>query len=861
VSRWKTPVLVLAVAVAVWLLHPSRQLGPGTPDATVVEISFMGPGGPISGAMEDAVREFERRSEEAHARDPSHPVYRVISGQSAARNQTEDPTRFLVAVAGGAPPDVIFFDRYAVAEWAGRGAFTPLDGYIQRDIDAVKSGARTDITLKEVPTRDRFFAPCWEEAMYNGKVYAIANTVDDRALYYNEDLLVRAELVYKDGPMKGKARPPKNWEELKEYAVKLTEFDKAGRLKVVGFAPNYGNSWLYFYGWMAGAKFMSDDGKTCTLNDPGVVRGLTFMKEIYDAVGQSGQGESGYSKVEAFRADLRGMSGAQDPFIQGRIAMKIDGVWVMSHLASYARDMNFGVAPAPLPQDRIDVLEAEGKKPLLSWCGGWSYAIPTTARNKDAAWEFIRFMMSDWSIKIQQENRRAEAEAQGRLFIPKQMPLKGINEEFYEQYVADNDQLSQRFKDACCVFNDLLPYSRFRPVTPVGQVLWNAHIYSMEDALLNKRTPQEALDHHTAIVQRHLDKVLAPPKGKAVTSWTWFLAAYVGLLLLMGALVYLWDTKAVFRQAIAKPLRIGRKPGSGVIEGSRGGYFRKQWVEGVVCASPWLIGFAVFAGGPMLFSLVMSFCDFDVINPARLVGMANFREMFGADELFPTALYNTLFMVTGVPLGMAVSLAMAMLLNLKVKGIAVWRTFFYLPSIVPMVAASILWIYIFKPQGGLLNTLLGFIGLDGPAWLQDEVWSKPSIILMGLWGAGGGMIIWLAGLKGINAQLYEAASIDGANGWQKFIHVTIPQLTPYIFFNLIMGVIATFQIFGQAFIMTQGGPANSTLFYVYYLFNCAFRYGRMGYAAALAWILFAIVFVLTLIQMKLSKKWVYYEAE
>ena len=706
-NRWKTPFFVLAAAVVTWLLYPSRQLGPGTPAENVVEIAFMGPGGPIAGAMEDAVREFERRSREAHARDPSRPVYRVVSGQSAARNQTEDPTRFLVAVAGGAPPDVIFFDRYAVAEWAARGAFTPLDDYIQRDIDAVKTGKRTDITLKDIPTRDRFFAPCWEEAMYNGKVHAIPNTVDDRALYYNEDLFVRAELVHKDGPMKGKARPPRNWEELKEYAVKLTEFDKAGRLKVVGFAPNYGNSWLYFYGWMAGAKFMSDDGKTCMLNDPGVVRGLTFMKEVYDAVGNASKsgfaemprqarhdrvgvrhdrGESGYSKVEAFRADLRGMSGAQDPFIQGRIAMKIDGVWVMSHLASYARDMNFGVAPAPLPQDRIDALEAEGKKPWLSWCGGWSYAIPTTAQNKDAAWEFIRFMMSDWSIKIQQENRRAEAEAQGRLFIPKQMPLKGINEEFYEQYVANNEQLSQRFKDACRTFNDLLPYSKFRPVTPVGQVLWNAHIYSMEDALLNKKTPREALDHHTAIVQRHLDKVLAPPKGREVTSWTWFLVAYVGLLLLVGTLVYLWDTKAAFRQAIARPLGIDRKQSEGVIEGSRGGYFRKQWVEGVVCASPWLIGFAVFAGGPMLFSLVMSFCDFDVINPARVIGLANFKEMFGADELFPTALYNTLFMVIGVPLGMAVSLAMAMLLNLKVRGIAVWRTFFYLPSIVPMVS-------------------------------------------------------------------------------------------------------------------------------------------------------------------------------
>jgi multiple sugar transport system permease protein len=263
----------------------------------------------------------------------------------------------------------------------------------------------------------------------------------------------------------------------------------------------------------------------------------------------------------------------------------------------------------------------------------------------------------------------------------------------------------------------------------------------------------------------------------------------------------------------------------------------------------------------MLFSLVMSFCDFDVINPGRFVGLHNYKTFFTEDELFWKSLGNTGFMLIGVPLGMVVSLLMAMLLNTKVRGMAVWRTFFYLPAIVPMVAASILWIWIFNPDGGLINRAIELFGLTGPGWLQDRSWSKPAIIVMGLWGAGGGMIIWLAGLKGINPQLYEAADVDGANAWHKFRHITIPQLTPYIFFNLVMGTIGTFQIFGQAFIMTQGGPANSTLFYVYYLFNNAFRYGHMGYAAAMAWILFVIIFLLTLLQMKMSKRWVYYEAD
>jgi multiple sugar transport system permease protein len=218
-------------------------------------------------------------------------------------------------------------------------------------------------------------------------------------------------------------------------------------------------------------------------------------------------------------------------------------------------------------------------------------------------------------------------------------------------------------------------------------------------------------------------------------------------------------------------------------------------------------------------------------------------------------------MVIGIPIGLAVGLGIALLLNMEIRGVAVWRTLFYLPSIVPAVAASILWIWMFNPSGGLLNSVLASAGIQGPNWLQDEHTSKLSLILMGLWGAGGGMIIWLAGLKGISKSYYESAELDGAGTWAKFRHITLPLLTPYIFFNLIMGLIGTFQIFTQAFIMTQGGPVNSTLFYAYHLFNNAFRYLHMGYAAALAWFLFLIVFFLTMLQMRLSKRWVHYEGD
>jgi multiple sugar transport system permease protein len=281
----------------------------------------------------------------------------------------------------------------------------------------------------------------------------------------------------------------------------------------------------------------------------------------------------------------------------------------------------------------------------------------------------------------------------------------------------------------------------------------------------------------------------------------------------------------------------------------------------VICALPWIAGFVVFTGGPMLFSMVISFCRFDILNPATLVGLDNYARMLGEDELFWKSLYNTTFMVLGIPLGLALGLGMAMLLTRKVRGVALWRTCFYLPSIVPMVASSILWIWIFNPESGLLNGALAALGVSGPLWLQDESTSKWALIVMGLWGAGGGMIIWIAGIKGISERYYEAAAIDGAGGWAQFVHITIPMLTPYIFFNLVMGLIGTFQIFTQAFIMTAGGPVNSTLFYVYHLFNNAFRYLHMGYAAAMAWLLFVIVLVLTVLQLRLSRTWVHYEGD
>ncbi|RIK28945.1 MAG: ABC transporter permease [Chloroflexi bacterium] len=278
--------------------------------------------------------------------------------------------------------------------------------------------------------------------------------------------------------------------------------------------------------------------------------------------------------------------------------------------------------------------------------------------------------------------------------------------------------------------------------------------------------------------------------------------------------------------------------------------------------TPWLLGFVLFTIGPILASAALSFTQYDIVTPPRAIGVANYHDLFASDRLFGVSLYNTEYYVLFfVPLQIALSLALALLLNLPVHGIPIYRTMFYIPSIVPAVANSILWIWIFQPQWGLLNYGLSLLGVEGPLWLSSVEWSKPSLILMSLWGSGGSMIIFLAGLQGIPQHLYEAAELDGANRWRRFWHVTLPMLTPTTFFVLVLGVIGSFQVFTQAYIMTGGGPANSTLFYMLYLYRRAFVFQNMGYASAMAWILFVIIFLLTVVQFAAARRWVYYEGE
>ncbi len=287
--------------------------------------------------------------------------------------------------------------------------------------------------------------------------------------------------------------------------------------------------------------------------------------------------------------------------------------------------------------------------------------------------------------------------------------------------------------------------------------------------------------------------------------------------------------------------------------------------NGLLFAIPWLAGLAVFTLYPVGASLFYSFCDYSVLQSPAWAGADNYRRMLD-DTVFWVSLKNTLiYTLLSLPAGMVVALALALLLNTEVRGMPVFRTIFYLPAIVPLVASAMLWLWIFNGSYGLLNWVLGPVfglaGITPPAWFGDPAWAKPALALMSLWGVGNSMVIYLAGLQGVPRQLYEAAAIDGANAWRRFWHVTLPLISPVIYFNLIMGIIGTLQVFTQVFVMTggaDGNPARSTLFYALYLFSVAFYDLRMGYACAMAWLLFLLIVTLTVLATKLTEKRVHY---
>lgn len=288
---------------------------------------------------------------------------------------------------------------------------------------------------------------------------------------------------------------------------------------------------------------------------------------------------------------------------------------------------------------------------------------------------------------------------------------------------------------------------------------------------------------------------------------------------------------------------------------------KKKSSKFIFFTSPWIIGFLLLTLIPMISSIFISFTEWDILTPPKWVGLQNYVEIF-KDPLFYKSLKVTLtYTLFSVPINVILSLLVALLLNNNVKNIKLFRTIYYLPAVVSGVVVSLLWGWMFNPEFGLLNNILIKFGIQGPQWIYDEKWVIPSLVIMSIWGIGGGIIIYLSGLQSIPKDLYEAAKIDGANFWQNLIHITIPSMSPILLFTTLTSIIGSLQTFTQAYVMTDGGPNHSSLFYAFYVYKHAFTWRKMGKACALAWILFLVILCISLLVLKVSSSKVYYEAK
>ncbi len=748
--------------------------------------------GPNAKGQEAMNREFERRN--------PNVTLKVLS---LGLDQ-----KLLAAIVGGVPPDVVLQDRFTIAEWASRGAFRPLDDLLARDSDS--------------PNKADYYPAAWNESAYQGKTYAIPQEADDRALYWNRALFRERGIELRAAGL-DPDRAPKTWDELLAYSRVLTQMDARGNLRIAGFMPNFGNVWLYLYAVQASGAFTTPDGERATLATPANERALGFMLRGYEIVG-------GYEKARGFES---GFAGSQDnPFLRGKLAMMIDGDWRLNEISRFAPDLDFAVAPPPMPE--------AGQAPT-TWSGGHALAIPTGARNLHDAWEYIKFISSAQGKLIEARAQARFEWSLGRQFIPKMWANRQATEGIFSEFQPQN----ARYAEALHIHRELLATARTRPISPVGKLLWDEHARAMDAALYGKLSPHEALARADAVVQHRLDE------RKQINRLP--LADASPILVAMAAII-----AVVFlaRKQKLNPLS----------------HAESRWAFAFL--TPWIIGFLALTLGPMLVSLYWSFTAYSVLDQPRWTGLANYREMVGADgPIMYKAFFNTAYVAGfGVPLAIATSISIAMLLNLPVKGLRFYRTAFFMPAVVSALASAMLWGWILMPDPslGLLNglwseTLTKWIGAPPPGWMASESWAKHTLIIIGMWSAGGGILFWLAGLKGIPRQLYEQAATDGASAWQQFRRITIPRLTPMIFFASVVGFIGALQEFDRVYVLkgNEGpiGPADALLTPSYRLFDVGYGQFRLGYASAIAWTVFLLVLLVTAAQFWIAPRWVSYDSD
>lgn len=708
-------------------------------------------------------------------------------------------TKLQTMFSAGEPPDVFYLGYEKVGDFASKHLLADIGQLIDADKEASRPTVDLDDYFQNVLDCFRFNDATQRTG--SGSLVALPKDFTTAGFYYNKDLLKRAGVP--EPSVEGWT-----WEEFIDSSRKVAALPGCYGADFVTW-----EAMVRLYIWNHGVDFLSEDWKTYYFGDPALRQSLAQLQQWFH--GESRTLVSAKTQMET----------GLEPFLAGNVGFA--GPFGRWKVPTYRLISSFDWDIAPLPH-------AKGEKPRNGiFTAAW--AIAESSPHREKAWRFIKHMNS---------RRGQEMMSSAGLGIP---VLKDVaRSPAFTQ--ADQKPHNSR------VFLDAAEYAE--PIDWPSDPAYLARLRVHMEKIFKQNEPIPKVLDVAEKDWREIDRKYANVDSYSHVNWTlvtaWIVTPVAGILVVIAAIWWM------------------RRP--------RGLEFRDE-VAGSAMVSPWVIGFGLFTAFPIVMSLLLAFMHWSgmsTLDTAQWVGLDNFRSMWKFDATFQRALWVTAFYaLLAVPTGQLAALVAAMLMNHEWKSIGIFRAIWYLPSVLAGVGMAVMWKLVFHHEHGLLNSVLasilppdGFLSsilpadATAPAWFEKDAerWGVPAFAIVNIWSIGGTMMIYLAGLKGISKELYEAAAIDGATGFRRFVHVTLPMLSPVIFFNVIIAIIASFQVFTQAFIMTGGGPGDATRFYVIYLYSQAFDLHEMGYASAMAWILLLIILALTLFVMRGSRRFVYYEA-
>lgn len=725
--------------------------------------------------------------------------------------------KMLVLYAGNAAPDVAMMDMGHFQALAKRKALLPLNEFFTSD---------RQFNIKD------YYKPIVDAHTLKGELFVLPRDIAPQGLvYYNKRLFDEAKIPYPDGSWTWdfQVRPELKEKDFLWVCQQLTKKDAKGKITQWGFASGWPEQIAKTFAFSYGAQ-LADNSESPTKvewNSDKMIRAYQMGSDLMNKL-----------KFMPNSTETTGvlMSTTQHLFVQQKIAMYQNGIWEVPNmrreLKPGAKDFfEWDIALFPAYKDGTRAAPT----------GGSGYSIFSSTKHPQEAWKFTKYMAGPVGMTAMAKAGIAQPAIRSLALTP------GV------WLPGPDTPIEQKYPPSRIVTDQAVPFVKFEPTSDLWpnvvdrmqsglDLLWNGQS-NAKDVLLNSAT----------LGQKRLDDSLT---DEHLPTFNWNYGIAFGVLL-VAAIVF----------CIYWPERTNK-------------YTKREKAESRTAykfLSPWLIGLVVFTLGPIVLSFVMSFTDWDMIREARYRGAGNYAEAVKEALFWKSLAVTTVYTAVAVPVGIVMSLLLALLLNQKVKGVAFFRTMYYIPSLSSVVAASLIWRKIFNPQDGLLNRLI--YGEDGHSWLGNllshwvgtpdkpvdwlgsQATALPSLIIMSFWGVGAGTVILLAGLQNVPQQELEAATLDGAGITKRFRAVTLPRITPTLFFALVTGLIGSFQVFTQSLVMTNGGPNDMTRFFVFRIYEVAYSLMRMGYGAALSWILFFIILIVTLVQFSAQRRWVYYESE